>query len=116
MSKSVYDSGVKGCAESNIGNVYSNLPNAIFGGVSDDDGGGNFDRVGHRRWVLNPTMKNTGFGLIDDFCAMYSFDCNCPENKEKILLGLVKICLLNSLMIIFLGLYQLIKFLKKKLK
>ena len=28
-------------------------------------------------------MKNTGFGLIDNFCAMYSFDDNCPENKEK---------------------------------
>ena len=82
MSKPVYDSGVKGCAESNIGNGYNNLTDAIFGWVSDHDTH-NFGRVGHRRWVLNPTMKYTGFGLIENFCAMYSFDAECSENKEK---------------------------------
>ena len=64
----------------NIGNGYNNLPSAILGWVSDEDVN-NFDCVGHRRWVLNPNMKNTGFGLVDNYCAMYSFDSNCPENK-----------------------------------
>ena len=82
MSKAVYDSGVKGCAESNIGTGYKNLQDAILGWVSDVDPE-NFESVGHRRWVLNPTMKNTGFGLVEDYCAMYAFDEKCPENKER---------------------------------
>ena len=82
MSKSLYDSGVKGCEKSNIGYMYNNLPYSLLGWVSDDDSG-NFESLGHRRWVLNPTMKNTGFGLVDDYSAMYSFDEKCPENKEK---------------------------------
>ena len=82
MSKAVYDSGVKGCAESNIGTGHKNLQDAILGWVSDVDPE-NFESVGHRRWVLNPTMKNTGFGLVEDYCAMYAFDEKCPENKER---------------------------------
>jgi hypothetical protein len=34
----------------------------------------NIDRVGHRRWCLNPAMKYTGFGEADRFSAMWSFD------------------------------------------
>ena len=37
MSKAVYDSGVKGCAESNIGTGHKNLQDAILGWVSDVD-------------------------------------------------------------------------------
>lgn len=32
-------------------------------GFMDDSDGYNVDRVGHRRWQLNPTLKKVGFGL-----------------------------------------------------
>jgi hypothetical protein len=34
----------------------------------------NIDRVGHRRWCLNPQMQKTGFGAMGKYSAMYSFD------------------------------------------
>ena len=82
MSKSLYDSGALGCAKSNLSSGCSNLQNAIQDWVSDEDTS-NFDRVGHRRWVLNPTMKDTGLGFLNNFSAMYALDNDCPENKEK---------------------------------
>ena len=44
MSKALYDSGVKGCSQSNIGNGYNNLQEGIKGWVSDENQH-NFDRV-----------------------------------------------------------------------
>ena len=82
MNKNLYNSGAKGCSESNLGNGYTNLPISIFGWVSDSDSN-NFDRVGHRRWVLNPTMENTGLGLVGKFSAMYAFDHNSFKNSEE---------------------------------
>lgn len=38
----------------------------------------NIDRVGHRRWILNPPMEKTGFGWVygshGTYAAMYAFD------------------------------------------
>lgn len=43
-----------------------------------DDNASNIDRVGHRRWVLNPAMGKTGFGAVKGdkgtYSGMYSFD------------------------------------------
>ena len=82
MDKKLYNSGAKGCAESNLGMGHNNLLDSLKGWVSDQDSG-NFDRMGHRRWVLNPTMKNTGLGLVKNYSAMYSFDCEAEENNVK---------------------------------
>ena len=81
MNKNLYDSGAKGCASCNLGQGHIHINDSILGWVSDEDSG-NFDRMGHRRWVLNPTMKDTGFGLVKEFSGMYSLDRNCPENKN----------------------------------
>jgi hypothetical protein len=40
----------------------------------DDSDDSNIDRVGHRRWCLNPTMSKTAFGVHKAYSAMYSFD------------------------------------------
>jgi hypothetical protein len=40
----------------------------------DDSDPSNIDRVGHRRWCLNPAMRRTGFGIADRWSAMWSFD------------------------------------------
>ena len=82
MNKKLYDSGAKGCKTSNLGMGYPNVIHSIEGWVSDKDEG-NFDRMGHRRWVLNPIMKNTGLGLVKYYSGMYSFDRNAEENYVK---------------------------------
>lgn len=40
----------------------------------DDSDPSNIDRVGHRRWCLNPTMVKTGFGASGRFAAMWAHD------------------------------------------
>ena len=39
-----------------------------------DSDASNIDRVGHRRWCLNPSMVKTGFGESRRFTAMWSVD------------------------------------------
>ena len=73
LDKKLYDSGAKGCAESNCGSGHLNLMSSINGWVSDSQPH-NFPSVGHRRWLFNPTMKNTGLGYVGSFSAMYAFD------------------------------------------
>lgn len=74
MSESLYSLGSTGCGSSNLGLGHSSLPDAVFNGWMDDSDSSNYDRVGHRRWCLNPRMKKTGFGHVDSYTAMYAFD------------------------------------------
>lgn len=73
MGTSLYNKGYKGSSSSNLAAGYSTLYGAICGWMSDSDAG-NIDRVGHRRWCLNPSMKYTGFGIDGNVYAMYAFD------------------------------------------
>jgi hypothetical protein len=43
-------------------------------GYMDDSDASNIDRVGHRRWCLNPGMLKVGFGKSGNFCAMMAHD------------------------------------------
>lgn len=38
-----------------------------------DGGTSNIASVGHRRWVLNPAMTQTGFGAVGAYANMYAF-------------------------------------------
>ena len=40
----------------------------------DDSDSSNIDRLGHRRWCLNPRMGKVGFGSCQGFSAMWSMD------------------------------------------
>ena len=88
MSDELYEKGKTGAGSSNIaaGWGYGNLDNWFNLGffiescwMSDDDNG-NIPMVGHRRWLLNPTMGKTGFGLAKTpdsrgiYSAVYAFD------------------------------------------
>jgi hypothetical protein len=73
MSDSLYEQGVEGSMQSNLAAGYSNLYKAILGWMSDSDSY-NVDRVGHRRWCLNPSLKYTGFGIDGSVYSMYAFD------------------------------------------
>ena len=44
MDQKLFESGDRGCNESNIGKGHTSLNNSIFGWVSDKDSG-NFDRM-----------------------------------------------------------------------
>jgi hypothetical protein len=44
----------------------------------DDSDPTNIDRVGHRRWCLNPRMKKVGFGRAGGYVAMMSHDNSRP--------------------------------------
>ncbi len=74
MKKSLYNLGASGAGASNISMGYQNLNAALVSGWMSDDDSYNIDRVGHRRWILNPLMKQTGFGAVNSYMAMYALD------------------------------------------
>ena len=66
---------------SSSSNLYAgpSLTQAIDGFMDDSDAS-NIDRVGHRRWQLNPTMGKVGFGYAESntvyrrYVSEYAFD------------------------------------------
>ncbi len=67
-----YKKGAIGAKNSNLGWGMS-MPHSVDFYLDDSDKK-NVERVGHRRWCLNPTMKKTSFGKDDTFSAMWSMD------------------------------------------
>ncbi len=80
LTDSLYQVGYKACGESNIGLNYYNIANAVISGYVNDTDFSNIERLGHRRWVLNPRMKKTGFGIVGNATAMYSIDKSRKED------------------------------------
>ena len=80
VSDSVYEKGNQACGSSNLAAGYGNLAASVLGYMDDTDPG-NIGVLGHRRWCLNPSMKQTGFGQADNsdtiyksYQSMYAFD------------------------------------------
>lgn len=69
LSASDYDElfslACTGGSSSNLHMGYENLARSVLSYMDDSDSS-NIDRVGHRRWILNPAMGKTTFG----FCHM----------------------------------------------
>lgn len=67
----------EGCKSSNL---YFSAPKAFIptaiDGLMDDSDASNIDRLGHRRWCLNPGMLKTGLGKSPNgvYVAMWAFD------------------------------------------
>jgi len=83
MSDALYEKAYNGAGRCNIASGFDNIRHATMYGWMDDSYGGNIEHIGHRRWILNPYMKQTGFGEVDNYCSMYSFD----ESREGIFIG-----------------------------
>lgn len=66
MSSSLYTLGKNGAGKSNLGRHYSTLPQEILYDWMSDSDETNIGRLAHRRWILNPYFKQTGFGFVDD--------------------------------------------------
>ncbi|MBD2846674.1 S-layer homology domain-containing protein [Paenibacillus sp. IB182496] len=79
MSEDFYDAAYKGTSQGNIAYGYPNLYEAILRGWMADEDARNIDRLGHRRWALNPSMGATGLGQTDNLFAMYAFDTSAAE-------------------------------------
>ena len=64
--------GAEGARRSNLA-INSSLTRSVDAYMNDSDPS-NIDRIGHRRWCLNPRMRRTGFGSDGRFHAMWSMD------------------------------------------
>jgi hypothetical protein len=81
----LYERGKTGAKNSNIhrgGGMVDSVD-----GYMDDSDPSNIQRVGHRRWCLNPTMRRTAFGESGGFAAMWSMDRSgaVPRGLDAIL-------------------------------
>ena len=83
MSDDMYNMALKGASSSNISYASwsgRSLNDVLISGFMCDSDKYNISRVGHRRWVLNPSMKSTGFGAVSGkngtYSALYAFDRN----------------------------------------
>ncbi|MCU6791047.1 stalk domain-containing protein [Paenibacillus sp. WQ 127069] len=76
MDDSFYKIGYKSTSSSNLYSGATQLYSTVIGYMSDSDMS-NIDRLGHRRWILNPPLRYTGFGLASGnttFSPMQVFD------------------------------------------
>lgn len=64
MSNEFYQVGYGGSGTSNLYKGFLSLDDTVIKYLYDSDPS-NIDRMGHRRWVLNPAMTKVGFGYID---------------------------------------------------
>ncbi len=71
MDNAFYNRGAQATASSNISarwgytNLTEMLQSAVFGCMNDNGSLGNLQTVGHRRWLLNPTLGKVGFGYAE---------------------------------------------------
>ncbi len=89
MDDALYQLGYTGCGNSNLGAGYANLNMDIVHGWMNDGSVSNISTVGHRRWILNPSMGQTGFGAVtganttySSYYTMYAFDLSNSSAAE----------------------------------
>lgn len=82
MGNELYEPGKAGSSMSNLGYGYSSINSAIALGFMEDGDISNISTLGHRRWILNPSMSATGFGYTGNVTAMYAFDTKNVYAKE----------------------------------
>jgi hypothetical protein len=73
MNDAEYQLGKDGAGQSNLFSGRTEPAGCVDGWMDDSDPS-NIDRVGHRRWILNPTMGTSAFGTVGKYAAMYAFD------------------------------------------
>lgn len=84
MDQKRFQQGYEGASNSNLssGPVASSVDSYM-----DDSDASNIDRVGHRRWCLNPSMGVAGFGQAGRWSAMWATDQSGPgPGKTKTIL------------------------------
>lgn len=92
MEKNFYDSAYLATSSSNIAKFNWMRPSILREGIAyfaRDDGDANLPVLGHRRWLLNPVMNATGFGLANSetgmsYVAMYAHDMGRPDARWSV--------------------------------
>jgi hypothetical protein len=79
MPADFYSIGYSSTSSSNIAAGFGTLYSSIRDGYMSDADSGNIDRVGHRRWILNPKMQKTAFGFCNSYSNMQVFDGSRTE-------------------------------------
>ncbi len=82
MSEGLYESARLGARECNLVKFNWDRPQILTDAIAyfaRDDGDTNLSPLSHRRWLLNPRMAETGFGLAKSesgmsYAAMYAVD------------------------------------------
>lgn len=78
MTKTFYDHGFASTSQSNIG--YGHKTSASFQKAClADASASNISRVGHRRWLLNPPLKQTGISVAETRMTTYVLDRSRTE-------------------------------------
>jgi S-layer homology domain len=84
MEQAMFDLGNEGAGSSNLFYNSFTFYDNVRGYMSDSDAR-NIDRVGHRRWILNPSMSKTMFGMVynnqSPHSTMYAFDSSRPDES-----------------------------------
>lgn len=84
LDKALYNKGYRGASSSNLSMGRHSIVASILG-CMDDSSISNISRVGHRRWILNPSMGETGFGFVESYVATYAFDeSNVNANQSNV--------------------------------
>ncbi|HEX6812008.1 MAG TPA: hypothetical protein VF384_10335 [Planctomycetota bacterium] len=80
MDDKRFQQAVEGASHSNLA-VGGSLVDSVDNYMDDSDPS-NIDRLGHRRWCLNPAMKKTAFGTDENYHAMWSMDASGGAAKD----------------------------------
>ena len=78
----LYWTGYTGAGRANIAMGYT-ATGSILAYMADADDS-NIADVGHRRWILNPSMARTVFGANGRFSAMYAYDLSGSGTQTKV--------------------------------
>ncbi|SEN66910.1 S-layer homology domain-containing protein [Paenibacillus sp. OV219] len=89
MDEEQYQLGYAGTSSSNLYAGDPTLYSNVLGYMADSDPS-NISRVGHRRWIINPTMKKTMFGFVQTtskygytypYASLYAFNRERPVSE-----------------------------------
>lgn len=90
MSEAFYELASSSTKSSNLSAGRDTLYETVFYGYMSDNGASNLDTVGHRRWIINPPMKKTMFGLAvnpsstyGSYSSMYAFNKDRDANEVQ---------------------------------
>lgn len=84
----LYSLGYNGSYRSNLAVGFETMDKAIIYGFMNDGNKSNISKIGHRRWILNPPMRYTGFGAVYTdsigFYSMYAVDEEGASDKRGV--------------------------------
>ena len=89
MADDMYELASQGAGSCNIAMASwqnRSLNSTIVSSWMEDGDSSNINRVGHRRWIINPSMGKTGFGAVSGkngtYSSVYSFDTSNTSATE----------------------------------